>query len=100
MTRATIIVETRHLDTDARIRDAHEVVAPENAGQERLRLVELVSDLHPGAIPRSYADGAATFLGREHLIVAFYEARDLLGSIRAGALERKSHAPQVRLFEP
>lgn len=100
MTRATIIVESRHLDTDARERVAYDVAAPRDAGQERSRLVELVSDLHPEATQRSYADGAATFLARDHLIVAFYESRDLLGSAREGRLKRARRTPQVPLFEP
>jgi hypothetical protein len=62
--------------------------------------VELVGRLHPTARPRSYADGAATFLDRDHLIVAFYERRD--PAVRNGRRRTagKARRPdQDRLFE-
>jgi hypothetical protein len=93
-----VIVESRHLDTDARVRDVYEVTVPADSGQQKSRLLELVKDLHPRATHRSYADGAATFLDSDHLIVAFYESRELLG--RAGrGLARPTRPDQDRLFD-
>lgn len=99
MTTATVIVESRHLDTDARVRDEYEVATPSDPVQERSRLVELVAGLHPRARHRSYADGAATFLDSDHLIVAFYQSRDLLGSPNHGALAARGRPAQDRLFD-
>lgn len=72
---------------------------PDDESQERARLLELVEGLHPGADHRSYADGAATFLDRDHLIVAFYESRDLQGRARRGGLTSVGRPAQDRLFE-
>lgn len=93
MSTTTVIVESRDLDTDARERTSHQVPAPVNIDQERYCLVELVRGTHPGAKPRTFANGAATFLGRQHLIVAFYEER---------VARRRRPAPQEeeRLFDP
>jgi|FEC22Drversion2_1045045.scaffolds.fasta_scaffold09324_2 hypothetical protein len=93
-----VIVESRHLDTDARDRGRHEVDAPSSPDQARARLVELVRGLHPEAVHRSYADGAATFLAPDHLIVAFYENRGpARRSVRPSA--RNGGETQDRLFE-
>ncbi|MBY0398563.1 MAG: hypothetical protein K2X91_19115, partial [Thermoleophilia bacterium] len=92
-----VIVESRHLDTDARERGRHEVDAPSTPDQARARLVDLVRGLHPEAVHRSYADGAATFLAPDHLIVAFYERRgSALEARRAPALNGRG--TQHRLF--
>lgn len=99
MATATVIVESRHLDTDARVREEHEVAAPADLHQERSRLIALVRDLHPQATHRSYADGAATFLERDHLIVAFYESRDLLGQVGRSGLVGAAPPAQGSLFE-
>lgn len=45
---------------------------PSGASEQSVQLVEAVAKLHPAAKMRSFADGAATFLDRQHLIVAFY----------------------------
>ena len=99
MATTTVIVESRHLDTDARVREEHEVAAPVDLVQERALLLGLVRDLHPRATHRSYADGAATFLDRDHLIVAFYESRDLLGRVGASGLVSAGRPAQGRLFD-
>lgn len=65
-------MESRDLDTDERERSTHEVPAPRGPSELRERLVDLVRVTHPGAEPRSYADGAATFLDRQHLVVTSY----------------------------
>lgn len=99
MSTATVIIESRHLDTDERVRDTYQIASPTDAGEERSRLVALVSDLHPGATHRSYADGAATFLDRDHLIVAFYERRDLVGAPARRGLAGDRRTAQDRLFD-
>jgi hypothetical protein len=68
----TLVVEARDLDTDARSRECRSVRSPGTPLEQRRQLAEAVGALHPGAKLRSFADGAATFLDRQHLIVAFY----------------------------
>lgn len=71
-TTVTVRVETRDLDTDARIR-AEFAVAPRNSeALERAQLIELVAEVRPDARIRSFANSAATFLGRQHLVIASY----------------------------
>lgn len=99
MSQATIIVEHRHLDTDERARRVYTVDAPGDDAQERARLLRLVADLHPEAANRSYADGAATFLSPDHLIVAFYERRTVRGRRDRGGAAAADRPPQDRLFD-
>jgi hypothetical protein len=99
VTTATVIVESRHLDTDARARDEYQVAMPTDQVQEKSRLVELVTGLHPHAKHRSYAEGAATFLDSDHLIVAFYESRNLLSSPSRGGFAGRGRPAQDRLFD-
>jgi len=68
----TLVVEARDLDTDARSRESRSMSAPGTPLEQRRQLADAVAALHPGAKMRSFADGAATFLDRQHLIVAFY----------------------------
>ena len=96
---ATVIVESRHLDTDFRVRDEYQVPTPDDLSQEKAHLLDLVRGLHPRAAHRSYADGAATFLDQDHLIVAFYESRDVLGKARRGGLAAVGRPAQDRLFD-
>lgn len=95
MEPVTVIVESRDLDTDARERRVHQVEPPRDELHQRRQLVALVADSHPGAKPRSFANGAATFLGRQHLIVAFYEA---LPARAGGASTPPAVGVQHRLF--
>lgn len=83
MDPVTVIVESRDLDTDAREREIHRVEPPRDELHQHRQLVALVARSHPGARPRSFANGAATFLGRQHLIVAFYENREPVPRRRA-----------------
>lgn len=99
MATTTVIVESRHLDTDARARDRFEVPPPATASEERSRLIDLVRDLHPAASHRSYAEGAATFLDRDHLIVAYYERREAPGANGRTGPSRSGRTAQDRLFE-
>jgi hypothetical protein len=71
-TPTTLTIEARHLDTDARQRTTLEAVAPEDASRQRQALVDAVTSRFPAAKLRSFADGAASFLDRDHLIVASY----------------------------
>lgn len=96
---ARVIVESRHLDTDVRVREEHEVNAPADLAEERSRLLGLVRGLHPQVTHRSYADGAATFLDRDHLIIAFYESRDLRGRIGSSGVVGAGGPAQARLFD-
>lgn len=70
----TIVVEARDLDTDERARESRTVEPPFEAALQRTALVEAVRETYPSARIRSFADGAATFLDRQHLIVAWFEA--------------------------
>lgn len=73
--RSQVVIESRHLDTDEREHVRVEAEPPpEEHGQQRL-LARLVTERHPGARFRSFADGAATFLDQDHLIVAAYSPR-------------------------
>lgn len=70
--KTTITIEARDLDTDERSRTTIAVVAPQDPGRQRAVLADAVAEPFPGAKLRSYADGAATFLDRQHLIIASY----------------------------
>jgi hypothetical protein len=68
----TLTIEARDLDTDARSRKTFEVVAPSEPAKQRAALIEAVAQHFPDAALRSFSDGAATFLDKQHLIVAAY----------------------------
>lgn len=68
----TIDVETRDLDTDARSRNALVVPATDSDAADRASLIQVVAQVQPDARIRSYDNGAATFLGRQHLVVAAF----------------------------
>ena len=70
--RVTIVLEARDLDTDDRARELASVPCPSGPSEQRRQLVQAAAEHHPGAKLRSFANGAATFLDRQHLIVAFY----------------------------
>jgi hypothetical protein len=91
---ATLVVEARDLDTDERSRSTFAVPRPSNASEQRAQFAEAAAALHPSAKMRSFADGAATFLDRQHLIVAFYA--DTPGA--AVPAKRANGASQERLF--
>ncbi len=91
---ATLVVEARDLDADARSRETAAVSYPTNPADQRLQLAEAAAKLHPRAKMRSFANGAATFLDRQHLIVAFYA--DLPAEARAARRSRGSG--QAALF--
>lgn len=79
----TITIEARDLDTDERSRTTVEIGAPQAPGQERGFLADAVAKSFPDAKLRSYADGAATFLDRQHLIVAAFAGLPSHGRLRA-----------------
>lgn len=66
------MIEARDLDTDERSRMEFEVNAPGDERGKRAQLVTAVSRVHPEAMLRSFGNDAASFLGREHLVVAHY----------------------------
>lgn len=68
----TLTIEARDLDTDARQRTTVEAVPSSNAAEQREALIAAVTGLFPDAELRSFADGAASFLDSQHLIVASY----------------------------
>lgn len=92
-----VVIEARDLDTDERDRLELTVPAPGEAYQQRAQLVALVAEHHPEARLRSFANGAATFLGRQHLIVASYPR---LPPPRSAKRSAPPAVPQASLFAP
>lgn len=70
-----VIIESRDLDTDERARLTVHVEPAVEDHMQRAQLAALVAERHPDARLRSFSRGAATFLGRQHLIVASYSAQ-------------------------
>jgi hypothetical protein len=71
--RATkIIVRARDLDTDVAQVIEIPAVAPPEPDRQRLQLLDTVVSLHPEARIKSFADAVASFVSRQHLIVASY----------------------------
>ncbi len=68
----TVRVETRDLDTDERVRSEFSVPAGDSEAADRASLIEAVARVQPDAKIRSFGDGAATFLGRQHLVIAAF----------------------------
>ena len=68
----TIKITLRDLDTDARSSIEIEAAAPPDPAHQRTRLIDAVRRSHPNARIRSFADGAASFIDRQHLVVASY----------------------------
>lgn len=93
MSDTKVIIESRDLDTDARERVEIAVEPPTELHEQRSTLIAMVAERHPGAKLRSFADGAATFLDKQHLVVASYSPRTLARG--SGATAR---AQQDELF--
>ncbi len=72
--RRLLVVEARDLDTDARSRRELEIDAPTDDSGQRAQLATVVGRLHPEAQMRSFGGEAASFLDKEHLVVAHYAA--------------------------
>ena len=68
----TVWVETRHLDTDERKRWEFKVEPRPTEALERAQLIEIAARVMPEATIRSFANGAATFLDGQHLVIASY----------------------------
>ncbi len=75
-----VILEARDLDTDERSVTRFQIAPPCGADSERRELERLVATVHPSARIRSFAGGAATFIDRQHLVVAHYPKRPRGGS--------------------
>lgn len=71
-TTVAVKVETRHLDTDEREQFHFRVAPCGSEALERAQLIEVVTQVMPEASMKSFANGAATFLGRQHLVIAAY----------------------------
>ena len=71
-TTVTVRVETRDLDTDRRTHVEFSVAPRSSEALERAQLIQLVGQVRPDARIRSFANSAATFLGRQHLVIASY----------------------------
>lgn len=93
-----VTIEARDLDTDERLREVVEVPAPREPYRQRAQLSTLVAERHPSARLRSFAGGAATFLGPQHLIVAAYVA--LPAASRSRGLDQAAAPDQQPLFAP
>jgi len=67
-----VVVRTRDLDTETTRVRVYERCVPADRQRQRLQLIDVVGELHPGARIKSFADGVASFLLRANLIVARY----------------------------
>lgn len=73
-----VVIKTRDLDTDAKASVVLEIErVPDNPLRQGQQLAELVRERHPEARSRSFADGVASFVSREHLIIACYRSADI-----------------------
>lgn len=86
----TVSVETRDLDRDERVRTQVSVYPSDSDAADRATLIEVVARIKPDAKIRSFGDGAATFLGRQHLVIA---------SFRESAKERRTRYRAARRSE-
>lgn len=93
--KTTVIIEARDLDTDERGRTTFKVSVPSDPSEQRTTLAGAVAECFPDAQLRSFADGAATFLARQHLIVACFAKPDSQAGRRE---QQRSSAPQEALF--
>lgn len=69
-----MIVRAIDLDTDERTSTELDVEAPRDPALQRTQFVTIVGRLHPTARIRSFGNGAASFLSKDHLVVAHYDA--------------------------
>jgi hypothetical protein len=90
-TPTTLTIEARDLDTDARQRTTVETTSPAEVSKQREALIAAVAGLFPRAELRSFADGAASFLDPQHLIVASYA--DVPQPRRRGKVAEASQQP-------
>lgn len=72
MASTQLIIKARDLDSGATTIDRMEIDAPSDPDRQRIQMIDVIADVHPDARFRSFADAAATFLDRQHLIVAYY----------------------------
>lgn len=93
MTRATITITARDLDTDERSVVEVEATPPSGLAEQRTGLIGAVRELRPSARMRSFANGAATFIDRQHLVIAVYS------SLPKGRRTAASAVEQGRLFD-
>ena len=70
-----LIILARDLDTDERSQMSVPTVPPAEPAEQREQMQQIVGSRHPKARIRSFAEGAATFLDRQHLLVVYYEDR-------------------------
>ncbi len=85
-----ILVEARDLDTDERSVTRFEISPPSGTDSKRRELERLVATVHPNAKIRSFAGGAATFLDRQHLVVAHYAGQPRGARSRQRSVEESS----------
>jgi len=67
-----VIVRTRDLDRRTTSVQVFERCVPPDQQRQRLQLIDVVEEVHPGARNKSFADGVASFVHRANLIVARY----------------------------
>ncbi len=71
-----IAITAKRLDSDETIETVAKIEAPSSELALRKQLTDLVAPLYPGAEFRSFANGAATYLGSKLLVVAVYRPSD------------------------
>jgi hypothetical protein len=87
-----VIVEARDLDTDERESRSFRIGLPSTSEAERSELERLVAGAYPDAVPRSFANGAATFLSRRQLVVAHFVREQISASRTATEPTRSSQS--------
>ena len=93
MTTATITITARDLDTDERSVIEVETSPPTGLAEQRTALMGAVRNLRPSDRMRSFANGAATFIDRQHLVVAVYSR------LPKGTSNADSAVEQASLFD-
>ncbi|MGH2986264.1 MAG: hypothetical protein ACRDLO_06215 [Solirubrobacterales bacterium] len=98
-----VVIKLRDLDTDERTETSFEIDrVPDNALRQGQHLAELVAERYPDARQRSFADGVASFVAAQHLIVAKYldgtAADDSRDGAEADPEHRQGQALQDQLF--
>lgn len=93
METVTVKITERDLDSDERRTSERDVEAPGSQAEQRNGLIAAVRSVSPDARIRSFADGVATFIDRQHLVIASYT------ELPKGRVAPAAADGQARLFD-